>query len=71
MSATIGVRLALTLNVGEREFFRPEVSIEGLDASLPLEPQIKVATEGLEKVFDAASRLLLTKVSEYLSSKGG
>ena len=68
---TVGVRLALTLNVGEREFFRPEVSIEDLDASLPLEPQIKVAVEGLEKAFEASSELLLKKVSEYLSQKGG
>ena len=67
----IGIKLALTLNVGEREFFRPEVSIEGLDASLPLEPQIKVATDGLEKAFEATSILLLKKVSEYLTSKGG
>ena len=67
---TIGVRLALTLQIGEREFFRPEVSIEGIDPLLPLEPQLKASTGALAEVFNETSKLLLDKVGEYLKPKG-
>ena len=66
---TVNVRLGLTLQIGEREFFRPEISVDGIDPLLPLEPQLKPALETLEKTFDAASKLLLDKVAEYLKGK--
>ena len=65
----IGVKLGLTLQVGEREFFRPEVSIEQINTAFPIEPQIKAAKEGLAVIFDETAAMLLTKVDDYLKGK--
>lgn len=71
MSATIGIRMSLTLQIGDREFFRPEMSIEGIDPSLPLKPQLEAATKALGETFNETSKLLLDKVGEYLKAKSG
>ena len=65
----LSVKIALTLQVGEREFFRPEISIDQIDTAFPIEPQIKAAKEGLVVVFDETAALLLAKASEYLKGR--
>ena len=65
----VGVKLGLTLQIGEREYFRPEMSVEGIDTSLPLEPQLKEVRETLPKAFITTSKLLLDHVEKYLKKE--
>ena len=67
----IGVKLGLTLQVGERDFFRPEVSIDGIDTDKPLEPQLEAVNLALPITFDKVSDILYAKVKEYTGKKGG
>lgn len=62
----IGVRLGLTIQVGDRDFFRPEISVEGIDPEGDVEKQLDIAFAGLSQVFEKMSNLLFEKVKEYV-----
>ena len=75
MPPTVGVSISLTLNVGDREFFRPEVRIDDIDCAGDIEGQLELVHRGIEAVFNGAAEHLIAKVAEFtkggLKTKGG
>lgn len=64
--AKLTVEVALTLSLGEREFYRPVARIEEIDTSLPIEPQLEACRLALPQVFDTVTALLSQKSQEFL-----
>ena len=69
--AKLGVHLGLTLQIGEREFIRPEITIDEIDVSLPLKPQLDAAMGAVDEVFKVVAEALFTKTGEYLQGVKG
>lgn len=65
----IGAKLGLTLQVGEREFVRPEFSVEEIDPEGDVDKQLELAHAGLVKAFNYLSATLNERIGEFI--KGG
>jgi hypothetical protein len=66
----IGCHIGITVQVGEREFFRADVDVQGIDPAASIEEQMALAGKAYGTVFDAESGMLLKKVQEYLATGG-
>ena len=67
--ATIDCSIGVTINVGDREFFKTDMAIRGVDTDLPVEAQIEAAMTAMPTVFNKLSEILSQKAREYIGAK--